>query len=115
MDVDNVFLAIGQMADMSVIGAGTELEMTPWGTLKVDPITMATSVEGIFSGGDAVVGGGTVIEAIGDGKQAAISIDRYIRGVDLVEGREKAEPVVEIPVESIEPQPSVPMRHRSPR
>jgi heterodisulfide reductase subunit A len=110
MDVDNVFLAIGQQADMSVIGQGTDLEMTPWGTLKVDPVTKATSVEGIFSGGDAVVGGGTVIEAIGDGKQAAISIDRYIRGVDLRAGREQHEPIVEIPVEKIEPQESVPMR-----
>jgi heterodisulfide reductase subunit A len=110
MDVDNVFIAIGQMADLSVIGEGTGLEMTPWGTLKVDPITLATSMEGVFSGGDAIVGGGTVIEAIGDGKEAAISIDRYIRGEDLRMGREHEEPVVQIPVERIEPVESVPMR-----
>ena len=114
VDVDNVFMAIGQMVDMSVIGEGAgetcPLEMTPWGTLKVDPITLCTSVEGVFCGGDAVVGGGTVIEAIAAGKEAAISIDRYIKGQDLGAGRGEEEEVVELPVESIEPQPSVPMR-----
>ena len=110
MDADNVLLAIGQMADMSVIGAGTDLEMTPWGTLKVDPITLTTNVEGIFSGGDAVVGQGTVIEAIAHGKEAAISMDRYIRGEDLRAGRGEQEPVVQVPLETIEPMASVPMR-----
>ena len=110
MDVSTVFLAIGQEVDLSAIGEGTALEMTPWGTLKVDPITLATSIEGVFSGGDATVGGGTVIEAIGAGKEAAISIDRRIRGQDLRMGRGEAVDVVELPVESIEPVPSVPMR-----
>jgi len=128
MDVDHVFLAIGQMADLSLI-AGTvrreqarsgdrpeqgvaeeALEMTPWGTLKVDPITLATSVEGIFSGGDAVVGGGTVIGAIAAGKEAAISIDRYVRGEDLRMGRGEEEEVVELPIEGLEAQARVPMR-----
>ena len=114
MDVDDVFLAIGQMVDMSVIGEGAgngrRLEMTRWGTLKVDPITLCTSVKGVFCGGDAVVGGGTVIEAIAAGKEVAISIDRYIRGVDLALGRGEEKEVVELPVERIEPQPEVPMR-----
>ena len=86
------------------------LETTPWGTVRVDPVTLTTSVEGVFCGGDAIVGGGTVIEAIGDGKEAAISIDRYIRAVDLRTGREEEERPVEIPLESIEPRESVPMR-----
>ena len=110
MDVDNAFLAVGQMVDMSVIGEGTGLEMTPWGTLKVDPITLATSVPGIFSGGDAIVGGGTVIEAIAAGKEAAISIDRYIRGQDLRAGRGEEVKAVEVPTEGIKPKRRVPMR-----
>jgi heterodisulfide reductase subunit A len=120
MDVDNVLIAVGQMVDedqvAGVIGAGAagsrldRLEMTPWGTVKVDPITLTTSIEGVFSGGDATVGGGTVIEAIADGKEAAISIDRYIRGEDLRTGREEDEEPVEIPLQGIEPMESVPMR-----
>jgi len=110
MDVDNVLLAIGQMADLSLIAEGTDLETTPWGTLKVDPITLETSVEGVFAGGDAVVGGGTVIEAIAAGKEAAISIDRHIRGEDLRAGRGEEEEAVELPIEGIEPKARVPMR-----
>jgi heterodisulfide reductase subunit A len=110
MDVDTVLLAIGQMVDVSVIGEGTRLEMTPWGTLKVEPLTLETNLEGVFAGGDAIVGGGTVIEAIGEGKRAAISIDRYIRGQDLRAGRGEEQVPVEIPVEAIEPLESVPMR-----
>jgi len=110
MDVDNLLLAVGQMVDLSVIGEGTSLEMTQWGTLKVDPLTLATNVEGIFSGGDAIVGGGTVIEAIADGKEAAISIDRYIRGEDLRAGRGIEEPPIEFPTQGIKAQGRVPMR-----
>jgi len=110
MDVDNLLLAVGQMVDLSVIGEGTSLDMTQWGTLKVDPLTLATNVEGIFSGGDAIVGGGTVIEAIADGKEAAISIDRYIRGEDLRAGRGIEEPPIEFPTQGIKAQARVPMR-----
>ena len=46
-----------------------------------DTITSATSVEGIFSGGDLVLGPATVVEAIGAGKLAAEGIDRYLRGL----------------------------------
>jgi heterodisulfide reductase subunit A len=119
MDVDNVLIAVGQVVDedqvAGVIGADAggsrlgRLEMTPWGTVKVDSVTLATSMEGVFSGGDAIVGGGTVIEAIADGKEAAISIDRYIRNEDLRTGREEKEEPVEIPLQGIEPMESVPM------
>jgi heterodisulfide reductase subunit A len=119
MDVDNVLIAVGQMVDEdqvaavvdpSVNGGTGPLEMTPWGTIRVDPITFETNIEGVFSGGDAIVGGGTVIEAIADGKEAAISIDRHIRGVDLRLGRDEEEVPIEIPLEGIEPMESVPMR-----
>ncbi len=110
MDVDNVLMAVGQMVDLSIIGEGTGLEMNPWGTLKVDPITLETSAERIFSGGDAAVGGGTIIEAIAAGKEAAISIDRYIRGENLRAGRGEVEEPVQIPLEGIEPMAKVPMR-----
>ena len=110
IEVDSVLLAIGQEVDMSLLAKGTNLELTPWGTVKADPITLATSVEGIFCGGDAVVGGGTVIEAVAAGKEAAISIDRYIRGEDLQIGRGEEEQPVELPLEGIEAKGRVPMR-----
>jgi heterodisulfide reductase subunit A-like polyferredoxin len=51
--------------------------------MKVDKITGATNVPGIFVGGDNVRGPASVIEAIRDGKIAAVGIDAYLRGVSL--------------------------------
>lgn len=50
------------------------------GRLEVDTDTLATSRKGIFAGGDAVTGPSSVIEAIAAGRQAAISIDKYLGG-----------------------------------
>jgi heterodisulfide reductase subunit A-like polyferredoxin len=88
VEVDTVIPAIGQAPDLSFL-KGTELETTPNGTIKVDPATLQTSRVGIFAGGDAVTGPWIAIEAVAAGKEAAISIDRYLRGKDLSEGREK--------------------------
>jgi len=85
MTVDNVIIAIGQAVDRAMLPK--ELEHTDWGTLSVDPITLQTNVEGAFAGGDVVAGPADIIGAITAGKEAAISIDRYLRGVDLKEGR----------------------------
>ncbi len=85
MDVDNVIIAIGQAVDKPALPK--ELEYTGWGTLSVDPVTLQTNIEGVFAGGDVVAGPADVIAAIAVGKEAAISVSRYIRGEDLTEGR----------------------------
>jgi hypothetical protein len=48
--------------------------------IEVDPNTLATSKPGIFATGDAILGPTSVVNAIGSGKKAAISIDRYVGG-----------------------------------
>jgi heterodisulfide reductase subunit A len=85
MDADNVIIAIGQAIDKTALPK--ELEYTAWGTLAVDQTTLQTSIEGVFAGGDLVSGPADVIAAVAAGKEAAISIDRYLRGVDLMAGR----------------------------
>jgi heterodisulfide reductase subunit A len=85
MDVDSVIMAIGQGVDKEALPK--ELEYTTWGTLVVDSVTLQTNIEGVFAGGDVVSGPADVIAAVAAGKEAAISIDRYLRGVDLKEGR----------------------------
>jgi ferredoxin len=62
------------------------VELTPQGTIKVNPQTLATSAPGLFAGGDVAFGPRNLIEAIANGKRAALSIDDYLRGVktDLV-------------------------------
>ena len=54
-----------------------DLAVTPKGTLEVDD-DLATSLPGVFAGGDAVTGAATVILAMGAGKKAAQSILRYL-------------------------------------
>ena len=88
VEVDTVIPAIGQTPDLSFL-KGMEMGVNPQGTIKVDPTTLQTSREGIFAGGDAVTGPWIAIEAVAAGKEAAISIDRYLRGQNLSEGREK--------------------------
>jgi NADH-quinone oxidoreductase subunit F len=79
IDVDTVIPAISQYADLPFIPVG-EIGRTQWGTFTVDPDTMMTTMKGVFAGGDIVRGPDTVIQAIADGKKAAIAIDKYFGG-----------------------------------
>ena len=88
VEVDTIIPAIGQTPDLAFL-KGMEVETTRQGTIKVDPVTLRTSKEGVFAGGDAVSGPWIAIEAVAAGKEAALSIDRYLRGLDLFEGRPK--------------------------
>lgn len=89
VEVDAVITALGQEADWCCLTPECACTLNEWGTMNVDPLTLQSDDPDIFAGGDAIRGPGTVIEAIADGKQAAISIDRYIRGLDLRQGRDK--------------------------
>jgi heterodisulfide reductase subunit A len=90
---DTVIAAIGQLPETDAL-AGVNL--TRWGTIQVDEQTYETSCPGVFAGGDAISGPTTVIEAVAAGNRAAESIDRYLKGQDLREGRS-----FEIPKEHI--------------
>ncbi|MBI5209132.1 MAG: FAD-dependent oxidoreductase [Elusimicrobia bacterium] len=85
---DHVIVAIGQQTAFGGLDRG--LAVTKWGTLQADPVTQQTSKPGVFAGGDGVTGADTVIAAMGAGKRAAESIDRYLRGSDLAAGRQAA-------------------------
>jgi NADPH-dependent glutamate synthase beta subunit-like oxidoreductase len=83
IDVDAAITALGQEADWACLTPECSCTLTDWGTMDVDPLTLQSSDPDIFAGGDAVRGPQSVIEAIADGRQAAISIDRYIKGLNL--------------------------------
>ncbi|MDY7076934.1 MAG: FAD-dependent oxidoreductase [Chloroflexota bacterium] len=89
IEVDGVITALGQEADWSCLTDECACTLTEWGTMDVDPVTLQSDDPDIFAGGDAVTGLGTVVAAIAGGRQAAISIDRFIRGLDLRLGRDK--------------------------
>jgi len=88
LQADTVIVAIGQMADLS-FAASEKIQTTPPGGLAADRTTFQTPIEWVFAGGDVVYGPKSVVEAVACGKEAAESIDRYINGRDLKEGREK--------------------------
>jgi formate dehydrogenase major subunit len=74
--------AIGQKVDTSFnqcIHPGDGVELERWGTVKINPETMETSIQGVFSGGDLVTGPDTAVNAIAQGKQAAMAVDMYLR------------------------------------
>jgi heterodisulfide reductase subunit A len=72
-ETDMVVLAIGEAPDLRFLPK--QFELNEDGTVWVNPVTMETSMPGVFAGGDAVTGPASVIEAIRDGKRAAESIE----------------------------------------
>jgi heterodisulfide reductase subunit A-like polyferredoxin len=89
---DTIIPAISQSSDLSFLSKKDGIKTTRWGGIEADPLTLETSVKGIFAGGDAVTGPQTYIDAMGAGRKAAISIDRYLKGEDLRAGREEEGP-----------------------
>jgi NADPH-dependent glutamate synthase beta subunit-like oxidoreductase/ferredoxin len=77
---DTVVVAVGQMADLGLLGDAHDLETTRQGLLAVDPRTLATSCPGVFAGGDIAFGPRIVISAVADGRRAARSIDTHLTG-----------------------------------
>lgn len=81
VDADTIIVATGQVSELPF--TDDQLKVSPQGTLIVDASILATSQPGIFAGGDVVTGPAMVADAIGAGKRAANSIDRYLKGVTL--------------------------------
>jgi NADPH-dependent glutamate synthase beta subunit-like oxidoreductase len=82
LEADTVILAIGQQADVAFLKPEDGVQLTPQFTIKVDRNTLATSAPGIYAGGDVAFGPRNIIDAIANGKRAALSIDNYLRGVE---------------------------------
>ncbi len=97
--LDTLIVTIGDVPDIEFM-ASMGIEVTDWGTLKVDKETLATSRPGVFAGGDVVTGPNTVVQAIAAGKKVAKMIGRYVRGEEL---RQPAAPLLpEVYVEPVQ-------------
>jgi formate dehydrogenase beta subunit len=83
VETDVLIPAIGQDVDLDLLPDGTIIEKTKWNTIVVDENSLMTREGGIFSGGDCVTGPDVLIGALAAGYDAAISIDQYLRGVDI--------------------------------
>jgi len=86
---DALIPAIGQEADLDFVPKESGISINKWKNFEVDPVTFATTTPGVFAGGDVVTGPATVVKAVYAGKEAAVSIDRYLRGEDVAAGRAK--------------------------
>jgi len=82
VQADAVIPAIGQVADLSFLEAGSWKLEVERGRIAINEAG-ATTRPGIFAGGDVATPFGTVAHAIGSGKRAAMAIDRYLRGEEL--------------------------------
>ncbi len=119
-DCDTVLVAIGQAPDAAWAKGSEGIPLNPRGYIQADPVTLATSRPGLFAGGEVYTGPSIVVEAVATGHEAAISIDRFLRGEDLLEDRPqrpKGEDWSPIP-EDAEPRdraemPTLPLEERA--
>jgi NADPH-dependent glutamate synthase beta subunit-like oxidoreductase len=112
LETDTVILAIGETPDFLCLDGDGPFQLTPRGTLKVDPGSLATSVRGVFGAGDAVSGPTSVAQAIGSGRRAAIGIHQYLTKTVLgqveflvADGRQR------ITAKAADPESKVPAPH----
>jgi glutamate synthase (NADPH/NADH) small chain len=77
IDVDTVIIAIGNAANPLIRQTTPGLEFNKWGNIIVDE-NCKTSLEGVYAGGDIVLGAATVILAMGQGRIAADAINKYL-------------------------------------
>ena len=78
LECDTVIYALGTKANPIVTKSTPGLELNKWGYIVADAETQATSVPGVFAGGDIVTGGATVILAMGAGRRAARAIGAWL-------------------------------------
>lgn len=82
---DTVILATGQECDLDDIDKSIAIEN---GLISTDLLTLETSINGVFAGGDVVLGPSSLVESVAQGHRAAESISRYLNGEELRTNRE---------------------------
>ena len=83
VEVDQVLVAIGQSADISYVGSSLKTER---GMVFTEKGSTATSMDGIFAGGDVTGRSATVVHGMASGKEAAMAIDAYLAGQEVAKG-----------------------------
>ena len=94
IEADTIILAIGQASNLSFLKGQEGIQVTRGGTIIVNPNTFCTSVQGIYAGGDVVLGRGTMTEGMAQGKKAAIAIHNAWRNTTLKDVKWDDKPAV---------------------
>jgi len=79
LECDTVIYALGTKANPIVTQSTPGLGLNKWGNIVADDATQATTLPGVFAGGDIVTGGATVILAMGAGRRAARGIATFLQ------------------------------------
>jgi len=74
---DDIFMAVGQGSDLKFL-ENSGVKITRMGTIEHDPVTLQTSVPGVFTSGDVAYGPKLFINAVASGSFAALSIDSFL-------------------------------------
>jgi formate dehydrogenase major subunit len=82
LDATAVVSAVGQVVEGQELGT-SGLKMTSRG-IAVNPVTLATNLDGVFAGGDGVTGADLAVRAVAAGKLAAVSINQFLGGRPVV-------------------------------
>ena len=77
---DLVIMAIGQTPDLSVLGSGSNMNISPNGLIQTKEGTFETNLPGIFAGGEVIKNPSSVVDSIDMGRKVASSIDKYLGG-----------------------------------
>ncbi len=85
IEADDVLIAIGQENTFPWIERGLGLEFDKWEMPVVNEITFQSTLPNVFFGGDSAFGPKNVITAVAHGHQAAVSIDLFCNGTDVME------------------------------
>jgi rubrerythrin len=80
LECDTVIYALGTKANPIITQATPGLGLNKWGNVVADDKSQATTLPGVFAGGDIVTGGATVILAMGAGRRAAKGIATWLSG-----------------------------------
>ncbi len=111
---DTIIVAVGRAVDSSCFG----VERRPGGRIFSDRETLATNIKGIFAGGDAALGPGSVVDAIAQGHRAAESMDAYVRGAASIRSigapRSTAATHMNPELFAPNPRPDAPLRNSVP-
>jgi len=93
LEADTIILAVGQQPDTACLSGDPEIEITPRGLVAVDRRTLVTTMPGVFCGGDLAFGPRIVIEAVADGKRAALAIHESLGGGPVPRARGRFRPI----------------------
>jgi formate dehydrogenase major subunit len=81
LEIDEIIAAIGQTVDSSMV---SDLELTPWGSIKAEEQTGKTQLDNVFAGGDCITGADIAVNAVAAGRRAAFAINQQLRGKEVV-------------------------------